>query len=391
MLQIFSLSTCVVLDKKIYLYKKLFLKMQEVNEIIFPEIEVPADFGKQESLVGDDQDMDETVFEKQQDNMFEQEEQVVEEEKETSEVKEEPEVKEEQEEQTDSENDEKEEASPNIDDGTLKAHVEALKEMGYLILPDDYEVTAENLEEAYQISEQNRNNYMLQQLINEMPDKLRDVVLYGLNGGDDLNKIVELEQSKLDLSVETEEDQMKVMRTYLKSKGNDDYYIDAIIDRLQDTGKLEEEASKRLEEYNYTIESQKQEEIAALEKQKQEQLQAQQAFHSEVVNHLKQQRWEPNTKKELYDMLYSEDKQFENILRQIYSNPTHLVEMARILRDQYDPQKGFNISERKQQETTLKKSLVESIASSLKDKGRKSSATDQSKNSIDWSKVEIPL
>lgn len=282
----------------------------------------------------------------------------------------------------------------------FQTHIQTLQELGFLTLPEGYELdpNGENLEEAYRLSEQYRQQLAVEDIVLSMPEKLRDIVIYGMNGGTDLNQFFEVKQYEDNLSydLDTREGQVEVLKTYLKSKGNDETYIDAIIDRLEDTGRLETEARNRSEELKTEINQRKQQMIENERRQLEEQQANAQRYQQEVIQAIKKESWTNKGKQDIYQMLYGANQQGENefqaMMQNVRGNPLHLVQLARIVKEYYDPEKGFG--ELNKRTAQAQSGLKEKVMRSLQDNAIPFGGGDRNNTrdtKIDWDDVDVPL
>ena len=150
-----------------------------------------------------------------------------------------------------------EQSTPNNDDtddqdnyGDLFInHFKLLQEAGLIY---DNELTldenASNFEEVLLKNEMARNKFVASQLLESLPEKLRAIVNYGLDGGQDLDQFFKAEKriEEFNYDVNKPEDQETLVREYLKSKGNNDFAVNAIVDRLKDDDKLAEEFAGKM-------------------------------------------------------------------------------------------------------------------------------------------------
>lgn len=99
----------------------------------------------------------------------------------------------------------------------------------------------------------------LENLLNELPEPIKYLNKYVLNGGYWKNFLKLLEDDTLieDLDMSDEEDQIYFLRTMMKEEGNDEEEIDTQIEYLKSIGKLESLANKKYLKYKITQEDKK--------------------------------------------------------------------------------------------------------------------------------------
>ena len=105
---------------------------------------------------------------------------------------------------------------------------EALKELGYLVLPDDYKLSS--MEQALQDSENNRENLSLQKVFN----------IESLKASDAMSALK-------DINIDEVASQKRVMQMFYKSKGFSEAKANDYIERAEDSLKLEEDATEALD------------------------------------------------------------------------------------------------------------------------------------------------
>ena len=105
----------------------------------------------------------------------------------------------------------------------------------------------------------------VEELLNDLPDAIKELNKYVLNGGDwrEILSVMNKSVTELDLDIEKEHNQELLLRKILKEEGNDEEEIETQIEYLKETGKLKAIAVKK---YN-KIEEQKKEDAQNLLKQ----------------------------------------------------------------------------------------------------------------------------
>lgn len=283
----------------------------------------------------------------------------------------------------------------------FKNHFQMLKEAG-LVYTEDVELNedASNIEEVLQKNEMARTQMIAEQLVESLPEKLRDIVQYGLSGGNDLDRFFQTEQKaqSFNYDISNEADQEKVLREFLKSKGNDDFAISAIIDRAKDDDKLKDLSENAYSSLKETFEKEKQTLIEQSKEQKQRQEALLKERHQNVVETIKkQEKWKPQAKQEIYSMIYKPDDKYNGnsyigaVLNKISSTPEQLVQFTKLITDQYDFEKGFKIEEMQEKSNKIKSGLRDQLGAVLSKGSLPNSYMEEKPKQIDWSKTEVVL
>lgn len=136
-----------------------------------------------------------------------------------------------------------------VDPTELNTKISTLKELGYLYLPNDYEV--ESLEKAIADSETFRNQAAVQSLWDSIPEEGRPLLEYFLNGGKDINSFTDSMKESFSVEssdMENENHQKQVLELYYREKGFSDAKISKLIERASDSLELEDDARSAKEE-----------------------------------------------------------------------------------------------------------------------------------------------
>ena len=177
------------------------------------------------------------------------------------------------------------------EDKELLDRVNALKEMGALVLPDEYEV--ESLEKAVEDSEV----FRLQMATNTVFNKLPDVEIPGIGNAKDLFVYLhehggsDIEKFKATFGVDSfdpkvydlaqEEDRRKVLELYYNKKGFTDTKAKKLVDKIFDDLEDETEATEALGELTKLDAQEKQNHLKQLEANKvQREKEAQAAYEN---------------------------------------------------------------------------------------------------------------
>jgi hypothetical protein len=176
----------------------------------------------------------------------------------------------------------------------LLDRVTALKEMGALILPDDYEV--ESLEKAIEDSENFRTQMVTNSVFNQIPDveipgigNAKDLFVYlHEHGGKDIEKfkttfgVNSFDPKAFDL--DKEEDRRKVLELYYTKKGFPEAKTKKFVDKIFDDLEDEEEATDALGELTKLDAQEKQNHLKQLEADRiQREKEAQEAYENMIT------------------------------------------------------------------------------------------------------------
>ena len=135
--------------------------------------------------------------------------------------------------------------------------VNALKELGYLYLPDDYEV--EDLDKAARDSQEFRNKEAFNSVFEAVPDveipgvgNAKELFQYLVEKGgsniDDFKKFYANSFNPESYDLLEEKDQKEILTLLYREKGFTDEKISKLIQRAEDALELEDDAEKALEE-----------------------------------------------------------------------------------------------------------------------------------------------
>lgn len=279
-------------------------------------------------------------------------------------------------------------------DEDAKAYFDFLKVENVLDVPEDFvfKGNSESIQEALALTKKNLTTKVAQQIWQTLPDDFKPLLEYGLNGGTDLQKFLDIAKSSDVETLELTDDisRKAVIKSYYKvlNPKLDDAQIDKRISRLSEIADLEEEALDALE----YLKTHKEEQKAALilEAQAEQQRQIDQA-KKEIDTYVKlideSKDLEVNQKNRLKTFLLSPDNNttgFEASLDAVYANPQHKIQLAAILAD-YDPRIGFNFDRiQKKAQNKATQSLKELINSKLDTKSQVKGVQKPSKEDFSW-------
>jgi hypothetical protein len=232
---------------------------------------------------------------------------------------------------------------------------DVMSKSGILNLPDDFKFdgSVEKLAEALELTEQNMQIKVAQNLWERLPENFRTLLEYGLSGGTDINSFKEVVNNQVDLSkvnLEKEEDQRAIVEAYLKktTKLTQDK-INKRVRVLYESDLLEDEASENLKELQAIQEEEKKNLVQQeLERKKLEQEEIERAYtvFSDVTSKLDVNE---ERKKQIMKAVWETSNKYdgknkisyvEHIDEQIRNNPEHFAQLVNIYLD-YDPKVGF--------------------------------------------------
>lgn len=273
-----------------------------------------------------------------------------------------------------------------------------LKEYGVLNTPEDFEFdgTPETLQKALDLTKENLREETAKALWDTLPSDFKPLLKYALAGGQSIETYLDAyaqpDYASLDLSDEA--NQRKVMYDYYAmTSPHSPEKINKMINRLAESGALEEEAIETAPELVELVDQRKQELIqqAAAEKAAQEaQVQEQTKKLNTVIEAL------PNVdatrKNRLKTFMFTPVKyeegystQLNKTINQVISNPEHFVQLADLLAD-YNPDKGFNLERLKTQLKSENNSTFRELINSKLDPKTKVKGTSNKplKEDFNW-------
>lgn len=238
-------------------------------------------------------------------------------------------------------------------DADYTPYFEVLKESGALVLPEDFEFdgTEDALAKAIETSNALVRDNTLAAIWQALPEDFRPLLQYGLNGGQSVEEYMSVYTDSVSkLSVETPEDQKKVIYQYLKttSKHPEDR-INRIVSRYEDEDILKETAEEFLLELKEIQEERK---IELAEQAKLESLARKQKAEETVEginSSIAAIEADSSRKNKLRAFFFNEVEldnkkatEFDLVINSIKNNPSHLVQLADILLE-YSSKDGFNM------------------------------------------------
>ena len=262
------------------------------------------------------------------------------------------------------------------------------------------DIALELLEEGFEKGVENR----IEDLLQGLPNELQALNKYVLSGGDMNEFLVKMStigkssgiSSTLDMS--SEANQELVIKQMYQDEGMDDDFIEAQIETLRDTGKLETFARKRFEKWkeqdkdNSQKEAKKQEEYARQQREKARQ------YYSNLKNTVSKEEFEgiklsPKDKTEIPSYMTERKVKLENGnvvtpfnqgLMEVLQNEKASIQLAKMLRDRKNDG-TFDFSHIEKVATTKVAREVKNNIRRNKDIPRKSVETNsQSKSLADY-------
>jgi hypothetical protein len=272
------------------------------------------------------------------------------------------------------------------EDEFIKNHFEYSREQGFLNVPDDFEFTGDNLEEAYQIDNERRTEALRDALVVSMSEELRSIVEYGLSGGKDLQSLIQKESEFQNLDqiegFSKDDDQTAdfVKSFFINDKGIAAEDAEVIITRLKDSASLSDRANQILESKKKVLQSEIQKTVKlqkeAAEQEKQESIK----FYNDAFSYMDQQDWSKGAKQKLKSEIY-DNKPVEVITHILAKDPTAFVQLAAFL-SSYQEGKGFVQTVDKKARVQAAKQVKDNFFRAAASKRKTSSAKPKKKDHV---------
>lgn len=277
-------------------------------------------------------------------------------------------------------------------DPRATAYYELLKEEGMIMTPENYEFdgTFEGLKKLQEQTYQYQYQMAQDQLINSMPERLRDIVQAGLNGVNDIDSLINLKRD-LDVNpdISTETSQKNLIRNELSGTISEDD-LDELIEMYVDKGKLETEAkkilTKRQNEASTRIE---QMQLEAKEQQRRYQEQVQQ-FQNTLNQEITAQPWDAKRKQLVMSELTQTIQgtpMIEAKLNKILTDPKTVVVLADFL--SYYNGETFNLDDYRKINSQEAENLRNKWASKLSDTPANLRERQQSRGAVSLDDFEL--
>jgi hypothetical protein len=320
-------------------------------------------------------------------------------------------------EDADNDNDDDEESPISVNQATdsdefnpLHENFNFLKEQGLFVLPEDYKYdgTEEGFQKAVEDSKSEMFNLVANELYDKLPDELRDVVKYVLDGGDDINGFINYNNDPFkDVDIYDEDVRKDILKTYWKDKGLTDDKAEKQVTKSFDLGTDEEDASEALEELKQSFAINKQKLEAEAKLQKEQDKKAEQEALAKLYKTL-------NESKEIYgvEITDADKKSFKEFTQTRYKTKDNKVVTkfdAKLEEHLTDPEKfilltkflqnGYNVKTKtntNKTEKEVKKSFYDKIKNNSnrsdgKSKTRLGDQSSRSKYSITDGTIEFEL
>lgn len=230
----------------------------------------------------------------------------------------------------------------------VENHFKYAKEQNLLYLPEDFEFDG-NIEQAYLVDAQHRQQLVADNLVNQMPDELKAIVQYGLAASRDglsvdYTDLIETSSSVeylkgLDFQANQQSAEEFLLDYYTEEVGIKKSAAMGALERHKDEGDLVETAAQFRDQmvasYEDDLKDRTQDTEKKIKNEQQKQIQ-----HYQTVNKLiNEAQWASNTKRAIKHELYNgvTASKIDNLLTK---DPKGLVQLLQFL-SQYDLEKGF--------------------------------------------------
>jgi hypothetical protein len=302
-------------------------------------------------------------------------------------------------------------SNPVADDdefNPLKENFNFLKEQGLFVLPDDYKYdgTEEGFQKAVEDSKGEMFNLVANELYDKLPDELRDVVKYVLDGGDDINSFVNYSNDPFkDIDIYDEDVRKDVLKTYWKGKGLSDDKADKQATKSFDLGTDEEDASEALEELKQSYAANKQKLEAQAKVQKENEKKAEQEALNKLYKTLNDSKEIDGVeitdadRKSFKDFTQTRYKtndnrvvtKFDAKLEEYLTDPGKFILLTKFLQNGYNVKTKTNKTEKEVKKSFYDKIKNNSNRSDGKSKTRLGDQSSRSKYSITDGNIEFEL
>lgn len=243
----------------------------------------------------------------------------------------------------------------------IKQSFEFLKSIGYLKVDDEFEFdgSTDKFKEAVTKSYEGMHKDMFDSIWNNLDEKDRNYFNYKLKGGNDsmssyIEKTAPIDVANLDIDSVENQRQVVKMQLQLTTKMKEGS-ISRIIDNLEANDELATQAEESLEILNtYKTEIQDKR-LSDLDQQKRN-------LYDMYSTSIKESEFIPEERKNKVVAFMNNEvtrrdgvkTDFVRKLAQVSQSPEHLVQLADLLLDSYDPKVGFDFSRYSKQSSTKK-------------------------------------
>lgn len=289
--------------------------------------------------------------------------------------------------------DDKDDDTTVIDSPTLTA-LNTLKERGIIEfeLEEGEELTEEDASDMIEIGFENRVEARVEELFEELPKEVKELAKFTMNGGsvrDYLDQLKDIEGGtiKAGMDLTKQSNQEIIIREISKSQGYDDEFIEAQINSLKDSNKLEYFAKTQYSKWEKDNEESTKR-LAETQRQKAEaERQRQKEFHNEIKGFVTTNKEVGGLKLDKKDAVelpsYLTNKniklqnggtvtQFNKDLMDVLGNKEATIQLAKLLRNK-NKDNTFNFS-------MIEKSTTTKVTSALKDDLRRKKPMTPSKS-----------
>lgn len=275
-----------------------------------------------------------------------------------------------------------------------------LKEEGILSsLPEDYSFDGEvsSLVKAFQTQNDAYRAQVQEQVIQSIPESLRDIYEAAASGVTDIDKLLDLKRKAVQSNdISTLDNQKFVIKKDLEAKGIKESVINQIIDSYEKDGSIEAEA-KSIVDANKAAAAEEIKRLNAEKKAEKEAFEAAQKaqmekFIGDVNTNLKELKWSEEKKASITKDLFEVDNTGKNIvikkMENIFSDPKALIALTDFLQ-YYDTQKGFDVASFKKVEETEARRVKRNWEEKLNDSVKKGKMSVSGPKPIDLSRVSV--
>lgn len=290
------------------------------------------------------------------------------------------------------------ESSEDIDTEPVKEIYNFLREKGLLAVDEEFEFdgSLEKFEEAVSKTAEKLPELGADKLWNTLPEDVKGIVKYALEGGNDLEtyfRATRIDRDLAQLDPDNPDDRKEIMHRYYKATTSyDDAKIDRLISRLEEIGGIEEEVYTTYAElkdiYAEQIAQQVAEQQAQIKQQEEFQRQYMDAISSTIDTKYKDAKNKDKLKAFILNPVNTEDfsgTMIQKSLGKILNTPEHLVQLASLLMDNYNEEKGFVLDKLENKlQTKVTKTLRDRLSGKGTNKPDGSSSSSSGNNSFDW-------
>lgn len=266
---------------------------------------------------------------------------------------------------------------PEPDNTQIKAYYEFLVENN-LLRPDEgfeFDDSPEKLEEAFVQTKENLRKEVAKQMFDALPEDFKPIIQYGFSGGKNvkefLDTYLQAPPDVEDIDLNDIDNQRAVVREYYKHTTRlTPEKTEKLIDSLAERGDLESEAYDAAIALKDIQKTQKQALIEQATLQAEAQREAEIQTRNELLSTIDSAEFIPKDRKnKVKGFMFSETNsqpKMDVMMNSIFSNKEHVVQLADLILDCYDPKKGFTLEDRFTKKATSK--ALNDFRSKMQDK-----------------------